>query len=391
MKSHTLAKIEPKTFFANERTFIQWLSAALLLLSLSLAMVGLGHDSGRIAGFVVMPVALLFLLYALYVYQWRAKMIRDKSPGPYDDRYGPVALVAALILTVVVLVIMVGVDWDSQSSSSANSIEPSQSTRCRQIQFTGLSKLLFQPSGLVQHNGKFLVPSKNTLVEIPIAGGAVQQTRYGSLDLEDNVIANGTAFLLAENPAAIVQVDLATKAMLATFTLGTTVGSAKVEGLAFVPDATLAATELSTALSGSHKFGGLFLVGTQDGNVNLLDLGDVNNAGSVQVNKVGELNSHLVGEGLTGTDLKISGLNYHVATETLFVLQDNAKQLTAWDFKAGQRRGTWATPGNSKQWEGVLVDGADLSSLTVHLAKDSPPEIWSFDFNALSSIGFASC
>ena len=32
-------RVEPKTFFANERTFIQWLGAAILLLTLSSAMI----------------------------------------------------------------------------------------------------------------------------------------------------------------------------------------------------------------------------------------------------------------------------------------------------------------------------------------------------------------
>jgi uncharacterized membrane protein YidH (DUF202 family) len=35
----TPVKVEPKTFFANERTFIQWLSAALLLFTVSVGRV----------------------------------------------------------------------------------------------------------------------------------------------------------------------------------------------------------------------------------------------------------------------------------------------------------------------------------------------------------------
>ena len=37
---------EPKTYFANERTFIQWISAALLLLTVSSIMLGSGNYNG---------------------------------------------------------------------------------------------------------------------------------------------------------------------------------------------------------------------------------------------------------------------------------------------------------------------------------------------------------
>jgi len=52
-----VAKIEPKTFFANERTFIQWLSAATLLVTLSILLLGSDLTYARTCGFVVMPVA----------------------------------------------------------------------------------------------------------------------------------------------------------------------------------------------------------------------------------------------------------------------------------------------------------------------------------------------
>ncbi|KAK3264827.1 hypothetical protein CYMTET_26456, partial [Cymbomonas tetramitiformis] len=57
LAARTVAKIEPKTYFANERTFIQWLSAAALLVSLSIILVGEGGDTARTCGFLVMPVA----------------------------------------------------------------------------------------------------------------------------------------------------------------------------------------------------------------------------------------------------------------------------------------------------------------------------------------------
>jgi uncharacterized membrane protein YidH (DUF202 family) len=42
------ARVEPKSYFANERTFIQWISAGLLLLTLSAAiLILLDRQTGR--------------------------------------------------------------------------------------------------------------------------------------------------------------------------------------------------------------------------------------------------------------------------------------------------------------------------------------------------------
>lgn len=42
------------------------------------------------------------MLYALYLFRWRAKMIKNKQPGPYDDQIGPIVIVVALFLAVLV-------------------------------------------------------------------------------------------------------------------------------------------------------------------------------------------------------------------------------------------------------------------------------------------------
>lgn len=61
-------KVEPKTFFANERTFIQWLTAAILLLTLGSALIDLGSSDARLTGFIIIPVAFFVMMYALTMY-----------------------------------------------------------------------------------------------------------------------------------------------------------------------------------------------------------------------------------------------------------------------------------------------------------------------------------
>jgi hypothetical protein len=49
-------------------------------------------------GIILLPVSLLFALYALYTYTWRADKIRTREQARWDDPMGPVLL--ASVFTV---------------------------------------------------------------------------------------------------------------------------------------------------------------------------------------------------------------------------------------------------------------------------------------------------
>jgi uncharacterized membrane protein YidH (DUF202 family) len=99
-------KIEPKTYFANERTFIQWISAGVLIFSLSIALMTISPTS-RVVGLVVFPISILFFAYALWLFLWRVGKINARERGNYFDSYGPwffsiaLTLVAAVSLAVI--------------------------------------------------------------------------------------------------------------------------------------------------------------------------------------------------------------------------------------------------------------------------------------------------
>ncbi len=48
MARTTLMRIEPKTFFANERTFLAWLHMAVTLGSISAALLGFAAGECRV-------------------------------------------------------------------------------------------------------------------------------------------------------------------------------------------------------------------------------------------------------------------------------------------------------------------------------------------------------
>ena len=83
-------KIEPKTFFANERTFLAWLHTAVTLGGIGAAILALApvsatdDDTGTNAsGMTLAMVGILVTLYAMRVFQWRSKMIKERKDGPY--------------------------------------------------------------------------------------------------------------------------------------------------------------------------------------------------------------------------------------------------------------------------------------------------------------------
>eukprot|EP00879_Flechtneria_rotunda_P010916 GHRR01011407.1.p1 GENE.GHRR01011407.1~~GHRR01011407.1.p1 ORF type:complete len:125 (+),score=34.79 GHRR01011407.1:192-566(+) len=85
-------RVEPKSYFANERTFLSWCSMATTMGGVSSAMVGLsvsgaGSSEGRLisrktvdlVSAVYVPVAILMVCYALFTYEWRSKFMQKKQ------------------------------------------------------------------------------------------------------------------------------------------------------------------------------------------------------------------------------------------------------------------------------------------------------------------------
>ncbi|KAJ1887258.1 hypothetical protein LPJ66_009211, partial [Kickxella alabastrina] len=94
-------RVEPKVFFANERTFLAWLNFSILLGSLALGLLNFGDRTGRVAGAAFTMISMFVMVYALMLFQWRAERIRRRESGPYDDRVGPTIVVVVLIAAVV--------------------------------------------------------------------------------------------------------------------------------------------------------------------------------------------------------------------------------------------------------------------------------------------------
>ena len=97
-------KMEPKLIFANERTFIKWLHMAVLLSSSSIAVLAFSAHNSDAEKYALMllPVALIFTVYAVWTFSWRNDMIVHRDAARWDDPLGPVLLTVLLIFAMSV-------------------------------------------------------------------------------------------------------------------------------------------------------------------------------------------------------------------------------------------------------------------------------------------------
>jgi uncharacterized membrane protein YidH (DUF202 family) len=112
-------KLEPKAWFANERTFLAWTNMAVAFAATSSALTTLTMNSGdldvkgpiskktvALISMLLVPVSIVMLIYAYFVYWHRNKCMRQKAVGLFDDRVGAVLLTGliAFLLTGITFV-----------------------------------------------------------------------------------------------------------------------------------------------------------------------------------------------------------------------------------------------------------------------------------------------
>lgn len=99
-------RIEPKVYFANERTFLKWLEFSVFLSALAVGLLNFstpGDKYGLVAASFFTIVALCCIAYSGVLYMWRALKIRAKeSSNVYFDALGPSLLCAALLSATIV-------------------------------------------------------------------------------------------------------------------------------------------------------------------------------------------------------------------------------------------------------------------------------------------------
>ncbi|BDD58068.1 Phosphate metabolism transcription protein [Monascus purpureus] len=97
-------RVESKVWLANQRTFIKWLHISVLLSSLSLGLynaAGKHNDIARALSVVYTFFALFAAAWGWYIYEFRARLIRQRSGQDLDNILGPVVVCLGLAAALV--------------------------------------------------------------------------------------------------------------------------------------------------------------------------------------------------------------------------------------------------------------------------------------------------
>ncbi|PHJ16791.1 vtc domain-containing protein [Cystoisospora suis] len=124
-QSRNARKIDPKSFFANERTFLHYLQKSTYLGALAIALIQWsgGRWVAEVGGLLLALVVLLVLLLSFRIYEYRGDKLEKRiargggeegrggekreSSERFDSRYGPL-MISSTVTTVVVLVLLLG-------------------------------------------------------------------------------------------------------------------------------------------------------------------------------------------------------------------------------------------------------------------------------------------
>lgn len=202
---------QPKTYFAAERTFIQWISAALLLITVAAILLSLSNDEGMASGYasglVLTVLAMVVTLYALVVYCRRLYLLGNGKPYGYVDYIGPAVLAMAVAGGIgASLYVAVYLHNPPAISTAAVIAEPGN---CIRHDFTGISLLEYQPSDVVVDEARdmLIIPSQSKLTSVPInmnhtASDLLVLTELAGADMEAVTYGNGTLFALSEDESS---------------------------------------------------------------------------------------------------------------------------------------------------------------------------------------------
>ncbi|OAP58421.1 hypothetical protein AYL99_07511 [Fonsecaea erecta] len=96
---HVPVRVEPKVYFAAERTFLSWLEFSIIIGSIAAALLNFGDNVSLISAWGFTIVASAALIYSVVIYYLRVQMIRKRraSVSRYYDKYGTTALCLGLL------------------------------------------------------------------------------------------------------------------------------------------------------------------------------------------------------------------------------------------------------------------------------------------------------
>ncbi|KAK2593921.1 vacuolar transporter chaperone [Conoideocrella luteorostrata] len=102
-KIYVPVRVEPKVYFAAERTFLGWLEYSIYIGTIAITLLNFGNHPTRtsfwISGIFTL-LAILSLCYSVGIYLYRSKSIRNRKAARFYDKWGPSVLCVSLFVAV---------------------------------------------------------------------------------------------------------------------------------------------------------------------------------------------------------------------------------------------------------------------------------------------------
>jgi uncharacterized membrane protein YidH (DUF202 family) len=108
-----MSVIDPKVYFANERTFLKWLHTSVTIGSIASALLGIsslnstttGFDPLRVVGLTLLAISIVFCAHSLYQFHFRMSLLNKRSMDGIDNSSAPLALSVVLVVALTAVYI----------------------------------------------------------------------------------------------------------------------------------------------------------------------------------------------------------------------------------------------------------------------------------------------
>jgi len=391
---------QPKTYFANERTYIQWVSVALLLVTIATLLLGIAVEEGlrapQVMSMVLIFAALFITIYAFAVYFRRLHLLKNGLSYGYIDHCGPMILTAAVLMGVIGLLYYTFNIGTTQADTSLYQVVSEDPLgECKMHNLSGISLLQYQPSDVVlDDTAKMLIiPSQSKLTGLPLDYEGEQEisvlVEVPGTDIEAITYAKGMLYAVSESKGSSSLLAFEPRSV-GTQTIFDLVGQWKLEGRSFTEGIAYANDEklhISEGADGEKSHLYVYDIPT-------ISVTSMTNESIESIFPVYQLNDKVLTAGIAPEATKMGSMTFFEGI--LYILHDNARVVRGWDLTSGTMVSEWILPrvegGFDQQWEGMTLQRISLmgrnmlrgepeassSSVVLHLALDSPPQVWSF-------------
>jgi uncharacterized membrane protein YidH (DUF202 family) len=415
------ARVEPKSYFANERTFIQWISAALLQVTVAVILLEFESQHPEYPlvsiGLLLCGCAAVIIAYALYAYHRRVRLLMSGEPYGYIDHTGPTFLGCSIFIGLLALLIIFMNQRDPENGgfwqeNESRVLPPSIASpqirpiprQCILHQTNGISFLDKQPSDIAVDDGRgmFIVPTMSSIHGYDVSEAVTDEVTGENTkvlvdipgsNFESLALVGDFIFALSSKEDSLTS-ELVALSWVSDSQLQEqqrwTLDTPRAQGIAYVPGVD----------GGKGKF---YISGDKGADVATSERGFIDIYEHVEVGEPDlvshSLNTKLLTRGLI--DSKIATLQFFEGH--LYVLHDHAHLVRVWNIETGVTTAEWNLP-QGEQWDGMMLvrqeveeaspsdrrlrgsvrglsdvpDNTASTSLMLHLSAESPPEVWSF-------------